>query len=740
MTTFFSYTQSDSDLVRRVQRAAKDSLGEIFVYEEAPSYHTHFLNKINGPLRSARTLVVFIGEELGEWQSRHEIPQFWQLMIDHQESEQGGVPRRIIYVVLCSTARLRDHFNGSLAGFDGPNRIFADAKDVQPNGVRPEDHDEQTFLDKRALFIAKALVKEMKMPWRFVDGLPANPHLFDYEKVIIDHFAAAKRLFPKGIKNLAECSLREDPKERKEDEALAKQIFDRWLDGCPEEWPVVADRGARHPNLLGTGEFRPRDARVLVKALTREGVVPNLWLTIPEAGPRKDLHFAPGQPLRVAVVVSGGIAPGINAVIDGIVQRHSDYARRHNVALTIYGLQDGFLAFRKAGRKQLVPIQEQALQGQNIVVTRDHAHQGGSIIGTSRVDALFQSGDRIDQLIACDKVLEGWQIDILYVIGGDGTMKAAHALHQVSWNRFSDKTPGADRREKRLSVVAIPKTMDNDVLWVWQSFGFLSAVEKAREIIEHLSTEIESNPRLCIVQLFGSDSGFVVSHAVLASATGHCVLALIPEVEFSMVGIIKHLRATIWPKDQRSPRGIIVMAETAIPTDAADYIDDESVGLTPDEKKAIRGYLELKQQNRRIQGQTDDALRSAGLKIVKNVLARRLAPPDETSEPSPSGEPMPHPDWALLRVVTNEPRHLLRAIPPSCLDIIFGQRLGTLAVDNALAGYSDFMISQWLTEYVLVPLQLAVLGRKRIPRTGIFWKSVLAKTGQPANLDIKEEL
>jgi 6-phosphofructokinase len=73
-------------------------------------------------------------------------------------------------------------------------------------------------------------------------------------------------------------------------------------------------------------------------------------------------------------------------------------------------------------------------------------------------------------------------------------------------------------------------------------------------------------------------------------------------------------------------------------------------------------------------------------------------------------------------------------MPPSCLDIIIGNRLGTLAVDNALAGYTDFMISQWLTEYVLVPLELVVLGRKRIPESGIFWKTVLAKTGQPAKL------
>ena len=86
--------------------------------------------------------------------------------------------------------------------------------------------------------------------------------------------------------------------------------------------------------------------------------------------------------------------------------------------------------------------------------------------------------------------------------------------------------------------------------------------------------------------------------------------------------------------------------------------------------------------------------------------------------------------WQTFRVFVNEPRHLIRAIFPSVSDVIFGQRLGMLAVDNAMAGYTDFMVSQWVTEYVLVPLELVVLGRKRVPENGIFWKSVLANTGQ----------
>jgi hypothetical protein len=128
--------------------------------------------------------------------------------------------------------------------------------------------------------------------------------------------------------------------------------------------------------------------------------------------------------------------------------------------------------------------------------------------------------------------------------------------------------------------------------------------------------------------------------------------------------------------------------------------------------------------DRRVYGQTPDKLRSGGLKIVASVLEH-----DIRTKIIPVRE-----FWSSFRVFVNEPRHLIRAIPPSVSDVIFGQRLGMLAVDNAMAGYTDFMVSQWLTEYVLVPLELVVLGRKRVPQEGIFWKSVLNVTGQPPQM------
>jgi 6-phosphofructokinase 1 len=730
MSTFFSYHGNDAPVVHNAKRMLTDSMPDIVALWEDHLTNQSFVAKMQSEVPKARNFVFFAGAEFGKYQM-DELKTFYQLL-NHQGNHNqanAGHPRRLVMVCLFDKGceERAEYFGGDLALWGEYPRVYCPGK--------PE-------AGAKALAIAQELAEALMVQWRYVDGLPSDPHMFDYEKDIIQYFQDAHRIFPQGMENVkdAQAELSEE----------GAKVFKKWLKGCPERWPEVEHCGnARHINPLDPktiGNWRKPDARVLVKALRLAGAGDAVnpggepAFTFLEAGPREILYFRANRPLRVAIVVSGGIAPGVNAVVDGIVQRHWQYAKDHSDNnLEVYGLRDGFLSFEsdqkvllRAHKSQPKPPNWTGLD----IITPEHAHEGGSILGTSRVGELLHAENRVGRLREYDSSLLRARIDILYVIGGDGTMKAAHALHEVA-----RENPERERLNRKLSVVSIPKTMDNDVLWVWQSFGFLSAVEKGREVIEHLSTEVESNPRLCVVQLFGSDSGFVVSHAVLASSTGHCVAALIPEVDFSMKGehgLIAHVKSALQKQTPRPPHGIIVMAETAIPQDALDYIDDPDIGLTsiPEgerlkqirdalaEKEELRRYIELRGKKKRIQGQTEDALRSAGLKIVSRGLLKGLADGDDEVGPSE--------DWKRLRAFTNEPRHLLRAIPPSCLDIIIGQRLGTLAVDNAMAGFTDFMISQWLTEYVLVPLRLVVLGRKRIPETGMFWKSVLAKTGQPA--------
>ena len=507
-------------------------------------------------------------------------------------------------------------------------------------------------------------------------------------------------------------------------EEIKKDLKEKLLNGLPPKWPKVKkmpdeDDTTYHNNTVNKeilGEFRSYDAKVLAAALTsfhsNSGICKYRdQLTFLEAGPREKLFYPrEGENLKVAILIAGGIAPGINSVINGIVQRHELYATgsRNNYNVEIYGLQNGFYAF-DAYHSNLIRLNSES--------TSKYANDSGSFIGTSRDDRLLpDSSYTKDQCQVIMEQLLNDDINILYVIGGDGSMKAAHAL----WNYSKEMIKEPRYRDHKISVIGIPKTMDNDILWVWQTFGFLSAVEKAREIIEQLSSEVTSNPRICLVQLFGSDSGFVVSHAVVASKSTICDVALIPEVHFTMRQLAEYIKEKIQynRSKTRIPMSLVVMAETAIPDDALDYIENTKIGLSDDEKAAIKDFIEKKQLtsiNKR-----NDYLRTAGLKIVSGML-KELLPQRNNRFIS----------WERLRYFTNEPRHILRAIRPSCSDTIMGNRLGTLAVDNALAGYSDFMISQWLTEYVLVPLKLVVLGKKRIPTNGIFWKSVTNKTGQP---------
>lgn len=521
--------------------------------------------------------------------------------------------------------------------------------------------------------------------------------------------------------------------------------------GCPEEWPDVDRRAGTRENPVpetAIGDYRDcdengtcdKDPRVIVAALSNyhapafQGCPLDKGLSFAEAGPRK-LHVFPqqGSDLRVGMLVSGGIAPGLNAVIAGIISRHIlyfDEIESDVGTLRFHCYREGFNSLtrhRGTGPDyqlfSLTKVPAETDDRQKLREMCQQAHRGGTIIPTARTPELMES-DSLTRRAAFENIvsaLDGDGIELLYVIGGDGSMKAAHAIQNC-----------ANEKKMDLSVVAVPKTMDNDILWVWQSFGFPSAVEWAKDAISHLHTEATSNPRLCVIQLFGSDSGFVVCHAALA--TGVCDLALIPEVDFDIEHLVRYIKDTLRPRHSRgingrSPYSILLMSETAIPRamnktgDASApgfVLDDPDYCLTHEEKKAVERFFA---QGRRVRGQTPDELRHAGLKIVVGAAKKAIRELGKTD-----------PYWKDFRVFTNEPRHLLRAIPPSSSDILFARRLGSLAVDGAMAGYRDFMISQWLTEYVMVPLSLVVLGRKRVPKMGIFWRSVLASTGQPPDM------
>lgn len=737
LKAFACHTSGDSEYVREVSAFLKRQF-PVFLYEYFQGADQAFTATINEHLSASNVFLVFAGKTF-------DASQYCKDEVNIVLARPANRPQ-IVPVILHNDVLSTPYFEGGQLGpYD-----------------RVDAHTGENGLIK-ASACAREIISKLHdshgvpVTWQAADDLPFNPHLFSYEKDIIRFY---RRMMELGQTLYKKATDSEEELQRTADR-------EKLADGCPPKWAVVND--LREVHLGGEfnnvhhqqddvqtvfGDFRADDAEVGAAAL-RGFNTHKHKLNFPEAGPRMTLRY-PLQGhlgnLRVAVLVSGGIAPGINAVIDGIVQRHYKYKEQYGHALSIIGYRNGFHGVLQGGPQYNLSPNHQP--GNNLsIATCEIATLGGSVLGTKRMDDLINSRQRLATLGNIAAQFDN--IDILYMIGGDGTMRAAHALWSVAAER---KLQGF--RDFQLSVVAIPKTMDNDILWVWQSFGFMSAVEKAREFIEHLYTEISSNPRLCVLQLFGSDSGFVISHAVLASAAGHCDLALIPEVKFSLLGIAQHLEEQINHRNEPIPRGLLVMAETAVPEDAIWYLDEAIIPeeykawflektrtlpeelaqrhgdditavrkklkseLTPDEIREILEFQKIREKGKRIQGQTNDYLRRAGLKMVMKGLEAIL-------QRRPNRGVV---QWQDLRMVANEPRHLVRAIPPSTSDIIMAQRLGTLAVDNAMAGYTDFMISQWLTEYVLVPLKLVVLGRKRIPESGVFWKSVLSKTHQPPDL------
>ncbi len=710
----------------------------MFLFEQRPSLEGPFLAKIDAELTRSNLILIFVGARFDKYMA-------------YEAMRASTLKGKLICLVNISGRKdlpdtLRDH----LPKYHHLKDNYTDR--VPKDTVRcAREILEALDSEKHSAFKGRSLVwSEQHLRY----GLPSSPHIFDYEKGMI-RFYLAKQYYELLDQGLASGEAKElhDRYASILGEWPPEKIKETLEKGIAANWPSVYRYDAKERNPLRKDTFRSEKDESFVRVSALTGLdVPGKPLVFLEAGPRPQVALPAHKNLKVAIVVAGGIAPGINAVIDAIVQRHFAYHTEAKLTynLEIIGLKNGLLAIEKdkgfSGHfRRLTPTD-----------TIEHATRGGSMLGTSRDEGLLDTNpaNRSARIDVIAKQLKNDDIDVLYIIGGDGSMKAAHAL----WHKVNSDSLDS----RRMSVVAIPKTMDNDILWVWQSFGFLSAVQEAREIVERLHTEVRSNPRLGIVQFFGSGSGFVVSHAVLAAATGHTTLALIPEMDFSVIGVARYVKQRLWesarpsntdstdpaaPIDSSIPHGLIVMGETAIPLDALECLGlakapqelkefydvvANKVQPSTDEKNAIEDFF---RNGRRVQGQTSDALRSLGIKLLHELLPILIKHPKLNSKIANDDTPgWKEPNWNKLRMVRNEPRYLVRALEPSTSDIITGQRLGLLAVDAAMAGYTDCMISQWLTEFTIVPLELVVLGRKRIPPKGMFWNSVTAKTRQPSDL------
>lgn len=419
------------------------------------------------------------------------------------------------------------------------------------------------------------------------------------------------------------------------------------------------------------------DLKLIGEFTEKSKLIPNFLV----AGPRKTLFHNPKN-LIAAIVTTGGLAPGLNSVINSIVKRHYNTYELDASSGSIRGIYESYLG---ACNLQLYARHLTAKQ------TELWLEKGGSMLGIRRYYPDDGNTLKRKQAILTKKIAEqmrAFPIKILYVIGGDGSLSTAHEIAKRVKN-------------DNISVVGIPKTMDNDVFWVSESFGFKTAVENTTHIINTINSEAESSRRVGLIEIFGAESGFVAAHSALAS--GHVDLVLVPEefqrltkeeYEATLVKYVEHLKEKIrkLPNSDENPHAVVVLAEGV-----AKILTEKKVkvnGILIDEEKDSCGFLIL----------------------LKNYL---------------KGSNLIDKYGNKIDVFFNRPRHYIRATPANSHDQVYCDQLGAMAVDSALAGYTDFMISQWHNTFVLVPLELVADRHKRISPQGVFWKQVINNTGQP---------
>ena len=239
------------------------------------------------------------------------------------------------------------------------------------------------------------------------------------------------------------------------------------------------------------------DERRVRDAFASGDVLPSLEL----AGPRRDLYFRPND-VRAAIVTAGGLCPGINDVVRSLVLTlHWQYGVRE-----VFGIRYGLRGFDSEDVPPM-PLQPASV--------RSCHREGGSFLGSSR------GGPAPAEIV---RFLDRQAICMLFMVGGDGTMKAAQAIADEAKNQGLD-----------IAVIGVPKTIDNDVLYVDRTFGFLTAVSLARQAVDSAHAEAQGAFNgVGLVRLMGRDSGFIAAQAALSS--GEANFVLVPEVPFELEG------------------------------------------------------------------------------------------------------------------------------------------------------------------------------------------------------------
>jgi len=356
-----------------------------------------------------------------------------------------------------------------------------------------------------------------------------------------------------------------------------------------------------------------------------------LPISFEKAGPKENIFFEPAK-TKVGIVTCGGLCPGVNNVIRSIVNQ---LTYRYGIS-RILGIRYGY--------EGLVPKYNHPVVELTADMVSEIHTSGGTFLGTSR------GNQDVAQMVDTE----------------------------------------IEKRNLKIAVAGIPKTIDNDIDLIQKSFGFETAFSIANDIISNAHNEAQGAYNgIALVKLMGRDSGFIAASATLAIQEVNFVL--VPEISFDLYGPRGFLKLLRQRLDERH-HAVVVVAEGAgqdlfepsdLETDASGNIKHRDIGI----------YLKEK--------------------IREEFKAKGISHSIKYIDPS----------------------YIIRSAPANANDSKFCNLLAQNAVHAALAGKTDFVIGYWNNEFTLLPIPRAVAKRKKIDVEGDeLWWNVLEATGQPISM------
>jgi 6-phosphofructokinase 1 len=406
------------------------------------------------------------------------------------------------------------------------------------------------------------------------------------------------------------------------------------------------------------GGFQEDSVRTFINVTTRDR--PTNALSFEMAGPRSKIYFEPSK-TRVGIVTCGGLCPGLNNIIRNIVMQLT-----YNYGVNqIIGFQYGYQGFIPSYGHPIIPLTPERVKGIH--------HMGGSMLSSSRGE------QSVEEIVDC---LVRQNVNILFCIGGDGTLRGAHDIHEV-----------ITRRKLKISIIGLPKTIDNDIMYCAKTFGFETAFSEAVDSIRAAHVEAYGAPNgIVLVKLMGRDSGFIAANSVLACPDVNFVL--VPEVRFELEGengLFPTVERYLLSKRSKAahPHAVIVVAEGA-----GQYFFEDNRGT---DASGNRKYADI------------------GI-FLRDKMKEYFKPRMEVN----------------LKYI--EPSYLIRSVPANAHDAIFCHHLAENAAHAGMAGKTDMMIGFWNGNFTHVPFTAVIQGRKKIDPNSEFWRQVLQTTGQPANM------